>query len=314
MFFSIIIPTYNQVKWIEETVNGFLNQSFSEFELIISDDSENDETLNLITAINDRRLIYFKNSPPLGRVQNYRTCILERASGLWCLICDGDDFIFDREYLKTCYHIIKKSPKLVLIQAGHNQGTSLDESFKSLPFVSENQVVFSGYEYFLKFDEIKHFSHLSTVSNLKFLKKLDPFRKNILSSDIETYLRLAFFGDVCILNKSIGLWRQHGSNASATLDFREHIVNTDSILGSGLFWMDKVPDLKYRISSIYKDRAVIHLSFVLRSANSLSMKISFSDLLFLFKYLNRSKLFIKCLKSRYFIFQLRLSFSKCFSN
>jgi glycosyltransferase involved in cell wall biosynthesis len=314
LFFTVIIPTCDQSKWIEEAVNGILNQSFDDFELIISDDSENDETLNLITRIKDERLIYFKNSPSYGRVKNYRTCILERARGQWGLICDGDDFIFDSGYLETCYKIIIGNPNLVMIQAGHNQGVSLDKSFQALPSISKNEVILDGLEYFLKFNEINHFSHISTVSNLSFLKKLDPFRKDILSSDIETYLRLAYFGDVCILKKSIGLWRQHGLNASATLDFRKHIVNADSILDSGLFWKDKITDSNYNISAIYKNRAIRHLIFVLRFENKLKRHIDFLDLIFLFKYLYRSKLFFECLKNKPFIFQLKLSFSKCFSN
>lgn len=313
-FFSIIIPTCNQSKWIEDSVNGVLNQIFTDFELIVSDDSENEETFNLIKEHKDPRLKYFKNSPSLGRVQNYRTCVLERAKGEWFLICDGDDFIYDTNYLKKCFQIIKKNSKVVMIQAGHSQGTSLADSFDSVPNIPDKKVIISGFDYFSNFEKIQNFSHLSTISNLSYLKHLDPFRKDILSSDIETYMRLACFGSICLLKETVGLWRQHGSNASSTLDFRKQVFNTEFIIGSGIYWSDQDNVNRAVITKIYKKRAVNNLIYILKTKNRLPRPMKFNEFAFFFKYILDSGLLFRIFKDKLFLIELHRAFTKMLSN
>ena len=46
---SIIIPTYNSEKYIEETIESALSQSYKNMEVIISDDNSKDNTMNIIS-------------------------------------------------------------------------------------------------------------------------------------------------------------------------------------------------------------------------------------------------------------------------
>jgi len=57
---SIIVPTYNNEKLIENCVMSIFNQSFSDFELIIVDDCSEDDTLKILEEIKDSRLRFFK--------------------------------------------------------------------------------------------------------------------------------------------------------------------------------------------------------------------------------------------------------------
>ena len=59
--FSIVLPTYNREKFLTETINSVIKQSFKNWELIIIDDGSTDNTKKEIEKIvnNDSRIKYF---------------------------------------------------------------------------------------------------------------------------------------------------------------------------------------------------------------------------------------------------------------
>ena len=56
---SVIIPTYNRAHTLPRSIESVLNQSYSNFELIIVDDGSTDETADVIKQYNDSRIRYF---------------------------------------------------------------------------------------------------------------------------------------------------------------------------------------------------------------------------------------------------------------
>ena len=56
---SVIIPLYNHEKYIKEAINSVLEQSVSDFELIIINDGSTDNSEGVVKAIKDDRIKYF---------------------------------------------------------------------------------------------------------------------------------------------------------------------------------------------------------------------------------------------------------------
>ena len=59
---SIILPTYNRSRFLSETINSVLNQTYKDFELIIIDDGSNDNTRTLVEDYKDSRIVYLYQS------------------------------------------------------------------------------------------------------------------------------------------------------------------------------------------------------------------------------------------------------------
>ncbi len=53
---SIIIPCFNAVSFIEETIQSVLNQDYSDFELIVADGGSEDGTLDIIKKYEDKKI------------------------------------------------------------------------------------------------------------------------------------------------------------------------------------------------------------------------------------------------------------------
>ncbi len=90
---SIIIPLYNQEKYIIRCISSILLQSYENFEIIIVNDGSSDNSVDLVKSISDRRvrLINKKN----GGVSSARNKGLENANGKWIMFLDADDELAD---------------------------------------------------------------------------------------------------------------------------------------------------------------------------------------------------------------------------
>lgn len=86
---SIIMPSYNTAPFIEETIQSVLNQTYTNWELIIIDDCSADNTDEVINRIDDERIHYYKNKVNSGAAVS-RNKALREARGQWIAYLDSD--------------------------------------------------------------------------------------------------------------------------------------------------------------------------------------------------------------------------------
>lgn len=87
---SIIMPSYNTAPYIKQTIQSVLNQTYTNWELIIVDDCSTDNTEEILEEINDNRIRYFKNEVNSGAAVS-RNKALREAKGQWIAFLDSDD-------------------------------------------------------------------------------------------------------------------------------------------------------------------------------------------------------------------------------
>ncbi len=113
---SVIIPTYNWVNFIENSLNSVLNQTLKDIEIIITDDWSTDETQTLLKDLQkvDSRIKILLNENNLWISWNTNRGI---SSALWDLIAnlDQDDERIDPDKLKNQYSYIKNKPNLWIL-------------------------------------------------------------------------------------------------------------------------------------------------------------------------------------------------------
>jgi glycosyltransferase involved in cell wall biosynthesis len=98
--FSICIPTYNGSKWIKETLESILSQSFQNFETIISDDCSKDDTVEVIKNIRDKRIKIYQNKINLGYGKNLQV-LRKLSKGDILFLMGQDDILLKDALLKT---------------------------------------------------------------------------------------------------------------------------------------------------------------------------------------------------------------------
>ncbi len=87
---SIIMPSWNTGEFITESIQSVLNQTYTNWELIIIDDCSSDDTDQIVESINDERIKYLKNEKNCGAALT-RNRGLREARGEWIAFLDSDD-------------------------------------------------------------------------------------------------------------------------------------------------------------------------------------------------------------------------------
>jgi glycosyltransferase involved in cell wall biosynthesis len=97
---SVIIPVYNGSRYLEETVRSILEQSFSDFEILIVDDGSTDNSKQIALDLqkeDDRILVFEKENTGVSDTRNYG---MERAKGECLVFMDADD-VAGLDFLKS---------------------------------------------------------------------------------------------------------------------------------------------------------------------------------------------------------------------
>ena len=103
-YLSICIPTFNMEKYIENALISLINQSFQNFEIIITNDNSNDETEKIITKylMKDNRIKIINHDRNLGVYKSRIDSVLN-ANGEFILFIDPDDMLINGHLFEELY-------------------------------------------------------------------------------------------------------------------------------------------------------------------------------------------------------------------
>jgi glycosyltransferase involved in cell wall biosynthesis len=110
--FSIVMPTYNQSSYLSEAIESVFNQDFPRWELIVIDNSSDDETTQVLERYKDHRVSVFRIQNN-GVIAKSRNLGIEKASAEWVAFLDSDD-VWESSKLREVKKVIdNKHPALV---------------------------------------------------------------------------------------------------------------------------------------------------------------------------------------------------------
>lgn len=207
---SVCIASYNGEKYIKEQLYSILNQLSSDDEVIISDDGSSDDTLNVISAIGDKRIkIIYHKKENCKFSFSYTTRNFEHAlssaKGDVIFIADQDDIWKDNKVeickkLLTKYDLILHDCEII-----DKQGAIISPSYFDL---NNSKIGI--------FNNIIKNSYLGCCMAFKksVLEKAMPFPKQEVPHDIWIGLIAEAKGNVFLETKTLLKYRRHGQNVS----------------------------------------------------------------------------------------------------
>ena len=91
MFYSVIIPIYNEEKYLKACIDSILKYPNDNFEILAINDGSKDNSLNILKSYNDNRLVII-DQENMGQYKSWKNAVL-RARGDYIIFVDSDDLL-----------------------------------------------------------------------------------------------------------------------------------------------------------------------------------------------------------------------------
>jgi glycosyltransferase involved in cell wall biosynthesis len=205
---SIIIPTFNRAGLIMETIESIRQQTYTNWELIIVDDGSDDDTEEIISKVNEQRMIFIK-AERTGIGGRNKNIGIKKASGDLIAFNDSDD-LWDRTKLEKQVIVLQQHP-----EAGFSvvNGYNFREKGKPVDFFYKEREGLKVGDAFISFfqSELAGFTQALLLRKECF-EKTGLFKEERSFSDIDFIVSLAAHFKAAILYEPLVFRRLHDSN------------------------------------------------------------------------------------------------------
>jgi glycosyltransferase involved in cell wall biosynthesis len=212
---SVVIPSYNYGRFLDEAIQSVLNQTYSDFELIIIDDQSTDNTDEVVQKyLHDERVAYHKNEKNLGLGGNFNKC-LEYANGEYIKFLLADDF-FQPELLASFVEVMDQYPRVSLVTSYRQTIGAENKKFET---------PFSGLQDGKKiiFELLRRDKNFLGEPTMVMFRKSNLVHTGIFNTkygwilDTDMWLKQLNVGDCYIIPEYLSRIRAHNNQASTSL-------------------------------------------------------------------------------------------------
>lgn len=217
---SIIMSNYNGERFIEQTINSVLRQTYSEFEFIIIDDCSTDNSRKIINQYTDNRIrkIFFDQNEQMCFAFNYG---LKIGKGEYYARIDSDDTWLPDKLEKQIRYLENNKDcgacfTLVNVVDEHGEKLTENETDRVKLFNTQNRTRMEWINHF--FFKGSCLCHPSAVFRKEIIEKVGFYNYSLRQiQDYDLWVRIAKVADIYVLQERLVnyRWCIDGSNASA---------------------------------------------------------------------------------------------------
>lgn len=206
---TVLMSCYNGEKWLSESIESILSQSFKDFEFLIIDDGSRDRSLSILKE-------YEKKDPRIHIVSKKNSGLpdslnigLKKAKGKWIARLDADD-IAEPERLLKQYDLTKSDPQLILIGSAFREIDQDGITGKIQYYPADHKNLKMNLQTSRRF-----FAHSSAFYLKEMALKAGGYRPRIKKSeDYDLWLRLSEMGKFASIQEALIRFRSHPDQIS----------------------------------------------------------------------------------------------------
>lgn len=238
---SILLPAYQSERYVGETIESALAQTFTDWELVISENASTDKTLEIIKQYNDPRIRLFCQEKTSSPAENWQFTF-DKAIGEFACVLGADD-VFEPNHLERKVNLLLKFPEAPFIHG-------------AVQFIDENGTKIKIYEQNVSFEEspkafLSRILHGNPVITHTTLFRLSEAKRKNINFDLRfTILMDWHFWMELALNTSGNILY----DSEITMKYRMHPQNTTSQQRRGFIWAIETAELQLDLLNRYTNR------------------------------------------------------------
>jgi teichuronic acid biosynthesis glycosyltransferase TuaG len=142
---TIVTPLYNAEKYIGETIESVINQTYKNWEMLIVDDYSTDDSRDIVNQYKDSRIQLIESKSNFGGPARPRNIGIENSQGEYIAFLDADD-VWLPQKLEKQVNFLLDSPNIDIV---HTLAYTIDEDSKKIGLFN-NQKTVKKLKYFMK--------------------------------------------------------------------------------------------------------------------------------------------------------------------
>lgn len=139
---SIGIPTYNRSGLLRQAIQSVLQQSYQDFEIVVSDDCSPDDTADVVASFHDSRIRYHRTAANLRPPRNWNECVRLAHGEFFALLPDDD--VYCPDYLAQMSAALQARPDTGFAQCAYYQ---VDERLRPIAPIQPANISFTLQSY-----------------------------------------------------------------------------------------------------------------------------------------------------------------------
>ncbi len=203
---SVIMPVYNCVDYIGESVESILSQTFTDFELLIIDDHSTDGTYKYLQGLTDSRIRLIRKPQNTGYAKSLNIG-LDMAKGEYIARMDGDDISLPERFAKQVFFMDNNPGVVVSGTAYKILGT---DTIIKMPLTYEEAKVVSIMQVPVAHPTVIMRRSVLNKYHLLYNEELEP------AEDYDLWTRILEIGRIENLRDVLLLYRRHTAQESIT--------------------------------------------------------------------------------------------------
>ncbi len=208
---TVIIPTYNAIAYLPSTVDSVIQQTFTDFEVLIVDDGSTDETVEWVSKLVDPRVRLISQANQGVAVA--RNQGIASAQGEYVAFLDADD-LWEPTKLEKQVKCLDENPQVGLVNTSI---VNIDEQGKPLGAVNASDVEGNVLKYIVEENLILCGS--APMVRRSCLEAVQGFDQQLMSAeDWDLWIRLSARYDFAVVREPLVLYRQHLNSKSNNIE------------------------------------------------------------------------------------------------
>lgn len=203
---SVVIPAYNAMQYLPETLESVLKQTFTDFEVLIVNDGSSDNVIDWVSQVKDPRVkLISQTNQGLSGARN--TGILN-AQGEYVAFLDADD-LWESSKLEKQVRCLNDNPEVGLV---HTPMILVDEHGKSTGRVISSDAEGNVFKELLQRNFI---ACPSVIVRRSCFETVGVFNRSLRSiEDWDMWIRIASRYTFAVIKEPLSYYRQHTNNMS----------------------------------------------------------------------------------------------------